>query len=378
MVWLDNNNKVLGEILDKVIDDISSEAAVDESRDDISSEAAADESIDGNIEDCFSEFLLSSVNYGVKDGKKLAYFPCDTCKRKQVIAEQYNKVCNRHYIPPYVDPECGDYKLLLILERIEGDIVEKIFKYLVFRISIRDIVCAIVDPEWRRQAEDILRIEGYSSFIQNSFGCFNKKQIIEMLFDINYCFFDSTFSRNLDKKECIYMLKYYIVLTIRTRIKESFFRIVKLIELELEYKIAVIEGEIRYVIKCILQEIAITPLPASNYNITHFDKLGTLTELLKIFNGVEGGKHDERSDFRHIRDTIRKYEKVVRTTLDLLNKKIKEYETLIGQRTFIVGVTGICERPSVFPKNEESEDKMIVPPQPVVIIGSGEKKEEND
>lgn len=324
--------------------------------------------IDGSIDDCFNEYLLSSVNYGLKDGKKVAYFPCDTCKKKQIIIEQYNKVCNRHYTPPYVDPDCADFKLALIVDRIDEEIIEKIFRYLVFRISIRDIACAIADPEWRRQAEDILRVQGYSNFINESFGKFTKKQIIQILFDINYFYFDLDYSRNLDEKECACMLRYYIVLVLRGRIKESLFRIVKMIELELEYKIAVIESEIRYLIKCILQEIAITPLPAANYNITYFNKIGTLTELLKIFNGIEGGKHDERSDFRHIRDTIIKFEKVVRTTLDLLNKKIKEYEALISQRKFIVGVTGICERPNIFPTSENGGSPLVVPPQPVVIL----------
>jgi hypothetical protein len=351
------NDNEIDDIIKKVMENVKEGAAAD-----------VDGAIDGSIDDCFNEYLLSSVNYGLKDGKKVAYFPCDTCKQKQVIIEQYNKVCNRQYIPPYVDPDCADFKLALIVDRIDEDIIEKIFRYLVFRISIRDIARAIADPEWRRQAEDILRVQGYSNFINDSFGKFTKKQIIQLLFDINYFYFDLDFSRNLDERECICMLKYYIVLVLRNRIKESLFRIVKLIELELEYKIAVIESEIRYLIKCILQEIAITPLPAANYNITYFNKIGTLTELLKIFDGMEGGKHDERSDFRHIRDTIIKFEKVIRTTLDLLNKKIKEFEALIGQRKFIVGVTGICERPNVFPSSENGLGPVVVPPQPVVIL----------
>lgn len=337
--------------------------------------ADVDGDIEGSIDDCFNEYLLSSVEYGLKDGKKVAHFPCDTCKKKQVIIEQYNKVCNRHYTPPYVDPDCADFKLALIVDRIDDDIIEKIFRYLVFRISIRDIACAIADPEWRRQAEDILRIQGYSNFINESFGRFSKKQIIQILFDINYFYFDLDYSRNLDDKECICMLRYYIVLVLRSRIKESLFRIIKLIELELEYKISVIESEIRYLIKCILQEIAITPLPAANYNITYFNKIGTLTELLKIFDGIEGGKHDERSDFRHIRDTIIKFEKVIRTTLDLLNKKIKEYEALISQRKFIVGVTGICERPNIFPASENGGGPVVIPPQPVVILNPQNRQE---
>lgn len=355
----------LGEIFsDNEIDDIIKKAIEN------TKEGAADvdSDLDGSIDDCFNEYLLSSVNYGLKDGKKVAYFPCDTCKQKQVIIEQYNKVCNRQYIPPYVDTDCADFKLALIVDRIDDEIIERIFRYLVLRISIRDIACVIADPEWRRQAEDILRVQGYSNFINESFGKFTKKQIIQILFDINYFYFDTDYNRNLDNKECICMLKYFIVLVLRSRIKESLFRIVKLIELELEYKITVIESEIRYLIKCILQEIAITPLPAANYNITYFNKIGTLTELLKIFDGSEGGKHDERSDFRHIRDTITKFEKVIRTTLDLLNKKIKEFEALIAQRKFIVGVTGICERPNVFPTAENGVNPLVVPPQPVVIL----------
>lgn len=327
--------------------------------------------IEGGIDDIFNEYLQSSVEYGIRGGKKVAYFPCDNCKKKQVIIEQYNKVCNKQYTPPYVDQDCRDFKIALIVERIEDEIVDKVFKYLIYRTSIREIVCAIVDPEWRRQAEDILRTQGYSNFINDVFGKFNKKQIVQMLFDINYFYFDVEYSRNLDEKDAICMLKYYIVLVLRNKIKESFFRIARLIELELEYKIAVIEGEIRYLIKCILQEIAITPLPAANYNINYFNKIGSLTELLRIFDGLEGGKHEERSDFRHIRDTVMKYEKVIRTTFDLLNKKIKEYEALIGQRRFIVGVTGICERPHVFPTSENgTTPPVVVPPQPVVILDS--------
>jgi len=174
------------------------------------------------------------------------------------------------------------------------------------------------------------------------------------------------------------MVKYYIVLTVRDKIKESLFKIAKLIELELEYKIAVIEGEIRYIIRCILQEIVVTPLPTTNYNITHFNEIGSLTELLKIFNGFEGGKHDERSDFKEIRDTIAKYEKVVRTTFELLNDKIKEYGCLIDQRKFIVGVTGICERPNVYPVYDYEGQNVIIPPVPIVILNSPSNSREAD
>jgi hypothetical protein len=327
-----------------------------------------------DIEDFFDEFISSSLSYGMKDGKKVPYFPCDTCKKKQVITEQYNKVSSKEYIPPYVDRDVRDFRLALVIDRIDEKIIERVFRYLLLRTSIKEIVEIIDDPEWRKQAESILIATGYVNFIEKEFGRINKKLIIQMLFDINYCYFNYYNKRNLTEFECIGMIKYYIIVALRDNIKESLFRIIKLIELELEYKIAVIEGEIRYLIKCILQEIVITPVPAANYNITFFNKIGSLTELLKLFNGFEGGKHDERGDFRHIRDTIRKYEKVVRTTLDLLNKKIKEYECLIGQRTFIVGVTGICERPNVFPMEASGRDTVVVPPQPLIVLNPPNKQ----
>jgi hypothetical protein len=330
------------------------------------------ENEDDDIDSNFQEFVHSTVEYSLKGDKKIPYFPCDTCKRKQIIAEQYNKVCNREYIPPYVDPDCRDYKLALVIDRIDCEIIEKVFRYLLFRISIKEIVDNIDDPEWQMQAEKILRIRGYGNFIEKEFGKFNKKQIVQMLFDVNYCYFDSYNKRNLDDTECISMLKYYIVLTLRDRIKESLFRIVKLIELELEYKITVIESEIRYFIKCVLQELVITPLPATNYNINHFNKIGSLTELLRLFNSHEG-KHDERSDFRHIRDTVRKYERVVRNTLEILNKKIKQYEQLLNQRNFIVGITGVCERQSVVSSGETQGVSVVIPPQPVIVLNPTKK-----
>jgi hypothetical protein len=324
--------------------------------------------VDDEIEDFFDEVVSSTLSYGTKDGKRVPYFPCDPCMTKQVVAEQYNKVANKEYVPPYVDTDTRDFKLALVLDRTDEKIIEKVFRYLLLRTSIREIIEIIDDPEWRKQAEALLIANGYVTFIEKEFGKISKKLIIQMLFDINYCYFDSYYKRNLTQLECISMLKYYIVVALRDRIKESLFRIVKLIALELEYKIAVIESEIRYLIKCILQEIVITPIPAANYNITHFNKIGSLTELLRLFNGFEGGKHDERGDFRHIRDTIRKYEKVIRTTFDLLNKKIKEYECLIGQRTFIVGVTDICERPNVTPIEVGGAVPVVVPPQPLIVL----------
>ena len=333
---------------------------------------------DNDYDDCFDEYLLNSVSEGAKNYKKVPFFECDSCRKKQVIIDQYNKVCNREYIPPYVDKDCRDFKLSLVIQRIDDKIIERVFNYLLFRTSIKEILCQIDDPEWKKEARSLLIASGYNNFIRSNFGKFNKNQIIDLLFDINYCFFDEDYKRNLDKDECIDMVKYYIVLTVRDKIKESLFKIAKLIELELEYKIAVIEGEIRYIIRCILQEIVVTPLPTTNYNITHFNEIGSLTELLKIFNGFEGGKHDERSDFKEIRDTITRYEKVVRTTFDLLNDKIKEYGRLIDQRKFIVGVTGICERPNVYPVYDYGGQSIVVPPVPIVILNSPSNSRETD
>lgn len=355
----DNMDNQIDELFKKIIDNVND---IDD-----------DNEYDG-IGDCFDEYILSSLNYGYKGGKKVPYFPCDTCGKKKAITEIYYKICNKEYIPPYVDEDCRDYKIALVVEKIDECIVEKVFRYLIFRISIQEIVCVIDDPEWKKQAEYILRSQGYGNFIEHAFGKFNKKQIIQMLFDINFCYFDTYNKRNLREFECIDMVKYYIIQFIRERLKESLFKIAKLIELELEYKIAVIESEIRYLIKCILQEIMITPIPATNYNISYFNKIGSLTELLKIFNGAEGGRHDERSDFRHIRDTVRKYEKVIRTTLELLNKKIKEYEYLIGQRKFIIGITGICDRSTYRPEEDCHGDNIVVPPKPFIVVNPQDKK----
>lgn len=265
-----------------------------------------------------------------------------------------------------------------MIEKIDDCIIEKAFTYLVYRTSIDEILKCIDDPEWRKQAEAILRSTGFKHFIDENFGKFTKQKIIDMLFDVNFCYFDWYYKRNLCESECVLMLKYYIVMVLRNRIKESLFKIAKLIELELEYRIAVIESEIRYLIKCILQEIAITPLPAANYNIETFNKIGSLTDILKIMDGISGkegccGKHDQRNDFRHIRDTIRKYEKVIRTTLDILNKKILEYERLVNQRSFIIGITGICDKESIIKEGFIEKSPVIIPPIPIVVVNPTKK-----
>jgi hypothetical protein len=325
------------------------------------------------IDDSFNEFVANTVEYSLKGDKKIPYFPCDTCKKKQVLIDQYHKICHREYIPPYIDPDCRDYKIALVIERIDAQIVERAFKYLIFRTSINEIVERIDDPEWRMQAESILRVKGYGAFIEKEFGKLGKDQIIQMLFDINFYYFDCDSRRTLKEAECLCMLKYYIVLSLRDRVKEGLFKIAKLIEIELEYKITVIESEIRYFIKCILQEIVITPLPATNYNITFFNKIGSLTELMKIFNGIDAGRHDERSDFRHIRNTVERYEKVVRTSFDILNKKIKQLEELLSQRKFIVGVTGVCEKQGVLSSGESVGPSVVIPPQPVIVLNPNSK-----
>ncbi|WDC84865.1 hypothetical protein PL321_04465 [Caloramator sp. mosi_1] len=200
-----------------------------------------------------------------------------------------------------------------------------------------------------------------------------------MLYNVNYVPFDADRKRTLTEKECITMIKYYIVVALRDKVNESLLKILRLIELELEYKIAVVEDEIRYIIKCILQEILITPIQSNNYNINSFNVVGALTELFKIFDGVvingtvaANGKHDQRNDFKHFRNTIEKYERAIRVSFDLLTKKIKQYGELIEQRRYIVGITGICERPNVFPKNGGDKD-IIVPPKPIIILNPEEK-----
>lgn len=344
----------------------------------VAQNAFYDEAEGIEIGDCFNENILSSVCYGIKDGKKVAYFPCDTCKTKKAIIEEYNRVCIKEYIPPYIDKDCRDYKIALVIEKIDDCIIEKAFTYLVYRTSIDEILRCIDDPEWRKQAEALLRSTGFKCFIDENFGRFTKQRIIDMLFDVNFCYFDGYYKRNLCESECVLMVKYYIVQVLRNRIKESLYKIAKLIELELEYKIAVIESEIRYLIKCILQEILITPIPAANYNIESFNKIGSLTDILKILDGISGkegccGKHDQRNDFRHIRDTIRKYEKVIRTTLDILNKKILEYEKLIDQRAFIVGITGICDRNGLMTNGRFEKSPIITPPVPIVVVNPSKK-----
>lgn len=356
-----------GSDIDKVIDKIMSNVR------------SMEEDHEDDNYDCYDDFILESMNKGT-DGKKIAYSPCDSCGRKKVIIHNYKRVANREYIPPYIDPDVRDFKIALIIERIDSDTVEKIFKYLLFRVSIRDILDKIDDPEWRKQAEAIIRTSGYSAFIDKNFGKLNKKQIIQLLFDVNFCYFNDYDKRNINNSECEEMLKYYIVLVLRGSIKESLLKIVKTIELELEYKIAVIEGEIRYIIKCILQEIVVAPFPTNNLSVEDFNKIGSLTEVLKVLDGViiNGntaalGKHDERSDFRHIRDTIRKYEKTVRTSFDLLNKKISQYEHLLGQRKYIVGVTGICEKASDVRIDDEGTPPVVVPPIPLVVLNPPNK-----
>lgn len=320
---------------------------------------------ESEFDDNFNEYVFDHLSVGAKGCQCSA---CDDCRKKQIITEQYNRVCAKEYIPPYVDLECRDFKLSLVIQRIDSKIIETAFSYLIYRVSIREILCNIEDPEWKRDAETLLVSVGFNNFITENFGKISKNLIIQMLFDVNFCYFNIDYRRNLNQNECLLMLKYYFVFTIRDRIKESLYKIAKLIELELEYRIAVIEGEIKYIIRCILQEIAITPLPSPTYNITHFNMIGSLTDLLRIFNGVDGGRHDQRSDFRSIRDTIKKYEKVVRTSLELLNKKIKEYGDLTEQRSFIVGITGVCDKQGFFNNCEHGGAPLIVPPTPVVVL----------
>lgn len=342
-------------LIDKIMDNIKENDECNECED---------------FKDDFQDYIFESVSSATKN-RRIPFSPCNDCAKKQVIIEQYDRACFKEYIPPYVDTNCRDFKIALVVEKMDECTVETVFNFLILRMSIEDVLSIIDDPEWRAQAENLLLSSGYSCFIQKNFGRISKKLIIQILFDINFCYFNYHNSRTLKGQDCIDMVKYYLVVSLRDKIKESFFKIVKLIELEYEYKIAIIEGEIRYIIKCILQEILITP--NSNLNIDSFNRIGSLTDVLKILDGVivgsstsMHGKHDERGDFRHIRDTIRKYEKVVRTTLDLLNKKIKQYESLIDKRKYIVGVTGICERPNVIPI--EKSAPIVVPPKPIVVL----------
>ncbi|KMT23366.1 hypothetical protein [Clostridium cylindrosporum] len=318
---------------------------------------------DGNFGDEFQEFVSDGCCDTLKGGK-LASSPCDSCSKKRAIVRAWRRVCNIKYIPPYVDEDCRDFKLALIIEKIEPQIVEKVFKFLIYRVSISEIVGCIDDPEWKVQAESILRANGYYNFIRKEFGNFGKEEILQLLFDVNFCCFDYQNKRTLTDSECVTMLKYYIVYVLRDKIKESIVKISELIELDLEYKIAVIEGEIRYIIKCLLEQLVITPFEGGSYTITNFNKIGSLTQLLEIFNGLNCGKHDQRNDFKHIRDTINKYEKVLRTSFDFLNRKIRQIECLMNQRRFIVGVTGICGRG----RFEDESPDIIIPPKPVIIL----------
>lgn len=317
----------------------------------------------GNISDDFQDYVSHGCEHTIKGGR-LVSDVCDSCSKKRTIARAWKKICNIRYIPPYIDEDCRDFKLALIIEKIEPKIVEKVFKFLIYRVSISQIVDCIDDPEWKKQAESILRSNGYYNFIRKEFGQFDKEEISQLLFDINFCYFDYQNKRTLTDSECVTMLKYYIVYALRDKMKESIVKIVELIELDLEYKIAVIEGEIRYIIKCLLEKLVITPFEGGNYTITSFNKVGSLTDLLEIFNGLNCGKHDQRNDFKHIRDTINRYEKVLRTSFDFLNRKIKELECLVNQRRFIVGVTGICDRGQY----EEDTPDILIPPQPVIIL----------
>ena len=330
-----------------------------------------------DTDDIFEEFVTNSLDYGYLQSKKNLAHHCDSCKKKQIIIEKYNRVCNKEYIPPYVDLDCRDYKIALVIDKIQEDIIEKVFCYLIYRTSIREILDIIKDPEWKHMAENFLIAEGYGHFIKKYFGYFKKKQILEMLFDLNFCYFNVEDNRNLNKNECEDMVKYYVVYILRKKIKESLYKIAKLIELELEYKIAVIEGEIQYLIKCIIHQIVIVPYPPPNSNIQSFNQIASLTDILKILDGIGGpdaqGKHDQRSDFRHIRDTIKSYEKVVRTSFDILNKKIKEYGHLTDQRRFVIGITGICDRQDLLIQND-GRNPGLMPPVPVVVVKPDKNK----
>lgn len=316
----------------------------------------------GDVSDDFQEIVAQGCEHTLK-GRKCIADSCDSCGKKRVITRAWKKACNIKYIPPYINDDCRDFKLALILEKIEPQIVEKVFKFLIYRVGINEIVACIDDPEWQMQAENILKANGFYNFIRNEFGEFSKEEISQLLFDVNFCYFDYQNKRTLTDSECVTMLKYYIVYALRDKIKESIVKISELIELDLEYKIAVIEGDIRYIIKCLLEKLLITPFEGGNYTINSFNKIGGLTALLEIFNGLNCGKHDQRNDFKHIRDTINKYEKVLRTSFDFLNRKIKELECLLNQRRFIVGVTGICEEDS----SVEYPD-IVAPPKPVIIL----------
>ncbi|MEF9952125.1 MAG: hypothetical protein RR840_02825 [Clostridium sp.] len=322
------------------------------------------DSEEGDVSDDFQDFVSSGCDNTLKGGH-FVNDPCDSCSRKKVITKTWNRIRNIQYTPPYVDEDIKDFQLALILEKIEPKIVEKVFKFLMFRVSMYEIVGCIDDPEWKMQAENILMANGYYNFIRTNFGDFTKEEISQLLFDINFCLFDYQNKRTLTDSECVTMLKYYIVYSLRNMMKNNIISIVESIELDLEYQISVIQGEIQYIIKCLLEQLVITPFsPASNYTITSFNKVGALTDLLEIFNGINQGRHDQRNDFKHIRDTINRYEKVLRTSFDFLNRKIKELECLMNQRRYIVGITGICGRPIY----EEEQPNVVAPAKPVIIL----------
>lgn len=325
---------------------------------------------ENDVQDAFDEYVVNSVTSGVGEPNKVAFTcgGCDSCKRKQIITEQYYRVTSREYIPPYVDKDCRDFRIALVIDRLDEQILERAVSFLLLRTSIDDVVSRISKNEWKDEARNVLRNVGFKQFFDNNFGKLTKVLIGRMMFDVNYCCFNPRVKKNLNKSECTEMIKFYIIAALRDNIKEDLYKFAKIVELELEYKIAVIEGEIKYIIKCLLQELVISPLPMTNYNINFFNKIGSLTEVLKLMNGFEGGKHDQHEDFRSIRNTIKKYQKVVETSFDLLNKKIKEYECLINQRILIVGITGICETTTMPYPLPKGKQPIMVPPVPIVVL----------
>lgn len=74
---ISNNKKVDND------EDFNYEIKIDETLKRIFESSGYDEDENVEIGDCFNENILSSVNYGIKDGKKFAYFPCDTCKKNK-------------------------------------------------------------------------------------------------------------------------------------------------------------------------------------------------------------------------------------------------------------------------------------------------------
>ena len=267
-----------------------------------------------------------------------------------------------------MDKDCRDFRIALVLDRLDEQILQRAVSFLILRTSINDIVSRITKDEWKDEARSMLRNTGFRPFFENNFGKLTKVLITQMMFDVNYCCFDPKFKKNLNKSECVEMVKFYIIAALRDSIKENLYKFAKTIELELEYKIAVIEGEIKYIIRCVLEEIVISPFPVANYTVGYFNKIGSLTEILKIMNGADGGKHEQHEDFRSIRNTIRKYQRVVETSFDLLNKKVKEYECLINQRILIVGITGICETTTMPYPIPKGRKPIVAPPVPIVVL----------